>query len=50
MSKITKSDINEMLINEFKDRLLMVHGDDDYVEWTIKQHKALLTDKVEEDK
>ena len=50
MSEITKSDINEMLINEFKDRLLMVYGDDDYVKWTIEQHKALLTDKVEEDK
>tara|TARA_R100001443_G_scaffold52437_3_gene64101 strand:- start:495 stop:638 length:144 start_codon:yes stop_codon:yes gene_type:complete len=47
MSKITKSDINEMLMNEFKDRLLMVHGDDDYIKWTLKQHKALLTELEE---
>tara|TARA_Y100001937_G_scaffold29574_1_gene42594 strand:- start:662 stop:808 length:147 start_codon:yes stop_codon:yes gene_type:complete len=45
MTKITKSDINEMLMNEFKDRLLMLYGDDDYVKWAIKQHKALLTDR-----
>ena len=36
------SKIDTMLMNEFKDRLLLVYGDDDYVDYIVKQHESVL--------